>query len=297
MPKVVVQFSGGKDSQACLIWAVKEFGANKVTALFCDTKWEHDATYAHVQEVVSSLGVELVTLVSSKYPGGMVELAKKKKRFPSTKARFCTEELKVIPVIDWILEQRDHLLIIQGIRSDESAARSKMEKECRFFKYYLQPYRYDKNGRAKYHTYRKKEVLAWIKEYDDSILRPVISWTAEQVISYILENGQKPNPLYYQGAGRVGCYPCVMARHSEIRELAKDSEYLERLNAAEVEVGSAFFSPGYIPDRFCSMKDANGKKYPALQDVVKYVQRNDLPSLFEDDEPRRCMSIYNICEH
>lgn len=35
--KVIVQFSGGKDSQACLIKACEDFGANNVTAVFCDT--------------------------------------------------------------------------------------------------------------------------------------------------------------------------------------------------------------------------------------------------------------------
>ena len=42
--KIIVSFSGGKDSQACLIQACKEFGADNVTAVFCDTGWEHELT-------------------------------------------------------------------------------------------------------------------------------------------------------------------------------------------------------------------------------------------------------------
>ncbi len=33
--KIIVQFSGGKDSQACLIKAVNDSGKDKVTAVFC----------------------------------------------------------------------------------------------------------------------------------------------------------------------------------------------------------------------------------------------------------------------
>ena len=49
--------------------------------------------------------------------------------------------------------------MIQGIRSAESAKRAKMDSQCSYFKYYFEPYGHDKQGRAKYHHYRKKEVL------------------------------------------------------------------------------------------------------------------------------------------
>lgn len=39
--KIIVSFSGGKDSQACLIQAVNQYGADNVEAVFCDTGWEH----------------------------------------------------------------------------------------------------------------------------------------------------------------------------------------------------------------------------------------------------------------
>ena len=37
--KIVVSYSGGKDSEACLIWAIRKYGAGNVTALFCDTAY------------------------------------------------------------------------------------------------------------------------------------------------------------------------------------------------------------------------------------------------------------------
>lgn len=35
--KILVSFSGGKDSQACLIQAFKQYGGGNLTAVFCDT--------------------------------------------------------------------------------------------------------------------------------------------------------------------------------------------------------------------------------------------------------------------
>ena len=142
--KVVVAYSGGKDSQASLIWAVNQYGKENVLAVFCDTGWEHSVTYQHIRNTTALLGVELIMLKSKKY-NGMLDLATKKKRFPSTKARFCTSELKAIPMIDWVLSQQEHLLIIQGIRADESKSRSLMQEHCRYFKYYFTPIKIDKS--------------------------------------------------------------------------------------------------------------------------------------------------------
>ena len=295
--KVVVSFSGGKDSQASLIWAVKKFGAKNIIAVFCDTGWEHPSTYKHIHEVCKDIDVKL-TILKSKTYDGMVDLAIKRKRFPSTKARFCTTELKSIPMIDWILDQNENLLIIQGIRKNESESRSKMLENCRMFKYYSTPYGYDKNGKPKYHTYRKKDVLKWCKEYDDSILRPVFDWTGQQVIDYIIENGQKPNPLYYKGANRVGCFPCVMTSHKELKAMMElTPEFIDKVNQAEIAVGRSFFPPNHIPTRFSSGKDEKGRKYPLINDIINYLTEFS-GNLFEDEpeQNKSCMSFYGICE-
>ena len=79
--KIIVSFSGGKDSQACLIQAAKRYGTDKIEAVFCDTGWEHPDTYQHITDTCSQMGVKLTTL-KSKYD--FVSLAVYKKRFPST---------------------------------------------------------------------------------------------------------------------------------------------------------------------------------------------------------------------
>jgi 3'-phosphoadenosine 5'-phosphosulfate sulfotransferase (PAPS reductase)/FAD synthetase len=323
--KILVSWSGGKDSQACLIEAAKKYGAANITAVFCDTGWEHPVTYQHVQDVCSFMGVELVILRSA-YT--FVSLAKYKKRFPSTKARFCTEELKVKPMIDYVLSLNDSCLIIQGIRSGESTARAAMDVECMYFKYYFEPIetnstrlvkfenqlskaksntqrskletkkrkvkaRLEKGKEdPKYYTYRKKDVFAFCKKYDASVCRPIKDNTAQEVIDIILNAGQKPNPLYYRGYSRVGCFPCMMCKLSEIRLIGRNEpEMRNRLIVAEIEVDSSFFPPSYIPKRFCK-----SKKYPMVQEVLDYVVDNQV-DMFEPEGGYACMSLFHgLCE-
>lgn len=53
-------------------------GGGNLTAVFCDTGWEHPDTYKHVNDVCLQMGVRLITL-KSKYD--FVSLAVHKKRF------------------------------------------------------------------------------------------------------------------------------------------------------------------------------------------------------------------------
>lgn len=196
------------------------WGGN-LTAVFCDTGWEHPDTYKHVNDVCLQMGVRLITL-KSKYD--FVSLAVHKKRFPSTNARFCTSELKMKPMIDYVLSLKESCIIIQGIRAGESTARAAMEEECMYFKSYFQP---NKKGRTE--NYRSKDVKEWCSQFDASVLRPIFKWSAQQVIDCILDAGQKPNPLYYRGFSRVGCFPCIMCRHKEIELIAKNRTEMKKI--------------------------------------------------------------------
>lgn len=333
--RVIVAWSGGKDSQACLIWAKEKYGAENIEAVFCDTGWEHKKTYRHVKNITDSLGIKLVIIKSKEYDG-FVDLAVKKKRMPSVKARFCTEELKIKPMIDYILSQTEHLLIVQGVRSDESESRSLMEDQCRYFKHYFTPYQTNsmvvkrmevksltkplsdkdleklrkaksrlKKGKEdpKYHTYRKQDVFAWCEKYADDIVRPVFYWTAHEVISYSLDYGLPLNPLYYEGSVRVGCYPCIMCTKAEITHIVFNSpETIDKIDRAEIKSNSSFFTPDYVPLKYRRHKTSDGKKYTRIRDVVDYIRdkhaTGNLFSEIEKDESKdsRCMSAYSICE-
>lgn len=291
--KIIVCFSGGKDSQACLIKAVKDYGAENVEAVFCDTGWEHPITYEHIKYVTDNLGVKLTILKNNKV-NGFEDLCIKMKCFPIASRRACTSVLKIKPMIDYILTLDNSCLIIQGIRAKESKARSEMPVECSYFKEY-----FDEGVSSG--QYRKRDVKKWCEKHDASVIRPIFTWTAQEVIDYILENKQDVNPLYKKGHSRVGCYPCIMNRQSEIKILSKDEEMVKRLINLEKKVNEAgdkkhacFFSKGYIPERFCkTYKDG----CPTAQEVINYVNRNEIGMdiLFEEDYS--CMSLYHgLCE-
>lgn len=327
--RLLVPLSGGKDSQATLLWCIEKYGVENLTAVFCDTKWEHDLTYEHLQYQVDKSGVDFEILGSKKYDG-FVDLCKRKTRFPSATVGFCTSELKIIPMIDYVLDIEDNVIIFQGIRKDESKKRNQMSEECRYFKYYFEPYqsnemiveRYnekppvtDKQKKQlkkakerleigkndeKYHTYRKKDVLAWCAKYADDIRRPFFEATADEVIYYSLNREYKVNPLYMMGATRVGCFPCKNARHPEIKLIVDYfPETIDKVRDAEAEVKGTFFAPDYIPKRYHTGFDPkSGKTICTIDDVVKYiVDKNVQFDMFEDlGLARGCASTYNICE-
>ena len=282
--KILVSFSGGKDSQACLIKAAQKYGTSQIEAIFCDTGWEHPDTYKHIKDVCDTMKIRLKVL---KPELGFVELAKKKKRFPSVFKRFCTIELKIKPSIDYILSLKDSVIVIEGVRAQESPKRAAMSDECMYFRSYFEGI----NGRKE--SYRRTEVLNWCKKYDASISRPIFKWTAQEVIDCILQAGQKPNPLYYRGYSRVGCMPCIMSRMSSIKLLNDDPKMKQRLIDAEKYVGSSFFSVGTIPKYACK----NGV-YPMAEEVFKYVSaKNATLDMFEPEEGYACMSLYHgLCE-
>ena len=289
--KTIVSFSGGKDSLAALLY-VRNNITKKFTTVFCDTGWEAEETLQHIQDVKKRLNLDLAILKSKKYDG-FVDLAIKKNRFPASKSRFCTEKLKIEPMIDYVLDQKDDLLIIDGIRSAESPARSKMSAQCTYFKYYFEPYKINKKGKPVKFTYRKKDIIKFNKNYAHDLLRPIFEWTAQQTIDYIKENGLEPNPLYSKGFKRVGCFPCINSGHTDIKSLLRFYPgRIEELKQIEKDTGHTFFTTGYIPKWACT-----NKKYPTINDIEIYINsKNATPELFPEFENQSCMSFYSLCE-
>jgi 3'-phosphoadenosine 5'-phosphosulfate sulfotransferase (PAPS reductase)/FAD synthetase len=291
--KVIVTFSGGKDSLAALLWIRNNFTKN-FTTVFCDTGWENPITYQYITEIVNKLQLDFVVLKSKKFDG-LIDLAKKKSRFPSSQRRFCTSELKSIPMIDYLLDVvNDDFMVIQGIRGAESESRAKMAAQCNYFKYYLED-RLSKTGKLIHDTYRRKEVLDYCQKYATDILRPVFDWTAQQIIDYILDNGLEPNPLYKMGFKRVGCFPCIMSANPEIYQITQRfPERIAEIAEYERKCNSSFFGPDSISKKYYK------GKFPLITDVARYVQEEYARgTLFDETEGTSalsCMSYYNLCE-
>lgn len=260
-PVNVVGLSGGKDSIAVLLLAMERNTPN-LMSVFNDTGNEHPMTYEYVAYLKNAIPVPLVITkadfserirkkrefvinhwekrgvsperialaVENLKPTGnpFLDLCKWKGRFPSTKTRFCTGELKVYPFQEQLLmplmRDENEVVMWTGVRADESPARAKLPMEE-----YIDP------GYLMY--------------------RPILHWTAEDCFAYTKKHGIKNNPLYSLGMGRVGCMPCVMSRKAEIREISnRFPEVIDRLEGWEEETGkcakrgvSTFFPAPYVP--------------------------------------------------
>ncbi|MCK5012205.1 MAG: phosphoadenosine phosphosulfate reductase family protein [Candidatus Omnitrophica bacterium] len=213
----VLCFSGGKDSTATLLYLIKEKNIVPIVT-FQDTGNESKDTYAYIDYISGLLngwtGTEVIKL---KGEYDFFSLAIKKKRFPSMKARFCTEWLKIVPFLRWLEEQpyADDCTIITGIRAAESKARSKRKEHE------------DKST------------------YGRPLWNPIITWSAAEVFAIHKKYRIDINPLYKKGLKRVGCFPCVNAGRNELIVLAR--HYPDRI--AEIREVEKQTGLSYLPRR------------------------------------------------
>lgn len=279
--------SGGKDSTAVLLWMIHESGVprDRLDVTFCDTENEHEWTYEHIR-LLSETVHPIRTLKPER---GFIDLALHKRRFPGTKTRFCTQFLKIVPTQDHItrlLREHGKVVAVSGTRAAEASPGTK-------------------HDRAK--------ALEW--DYSGHLLtiqwRPLLRWTLDDVLAIHRKHGVPLNPLYEAGALRVGCWPCIMSRKAEIRNIALNfPERIDQIRAAEQEFVrrygrySSFFPSKTVPPRFRSMpyrcKDGRVEMIATIDDVVRWSLTGDRAKGSWDDqeeeaeEPVSCSS--GFCE-
>jgi len=227
--KAVVPVSGGKDSQACLVLAVKEFGADNVLGLFCDTKFEHPETYKHVDRMRSLYGVKIETVCA----GTVEEKVLRYRRFPGGGARHCTDELKIRPSKQFykaLAEQQGGFQVWYGMRSDESPERDKRYR-----------------GKKSADLYAPHDVLPKYPKYLEAMgvmfRLPILEWSRREVFDLLAGH---ENPLYKNGFDRVGCFPCLAGGDaSKERAFAFDDfgrEQFIRVQYMEEIIGKSVFT-------------------------------------------------------
>lgn len=279
--RVVASISGGKDSAAMSLY-LTELGIEH-DRVFMDTGWEHDLTYAYLRGPLTEKLGSIQEVHSRKYPDGMVQLVIKKGMFASRMQRFCTQELKVFPMRDYIRSAQDagdEVLNTVGIRAAESEARAKMPE------------------------------WEWNDTMDCEVWRPLIRWSEQDVIDIHKRHGLSPNPLYLKGAERVGCWPCVFARKSEIRFMAEnyperidfirdlENKVAERPSQRYAEKGETFESLGYVRPAFFQDKTGGGRPWP-IDEVVSWSKTSRGGKQFElfdaGERDAGCMR-WGLCE-
>lgn len=298
--------SGGKDSQAVLLWAIHESGIPRecIRVTFCNTHNEDRVTYDHVR-MLSKLVCEAngyppiewlepeipidpppdLPCGSDPYPAFFL-LALWKRRFPSRKAQFCTDHLKLRPTQKWIKARmlEGHTIVaISGVRADESEARKNLpERE-------------------------------WSDMFACEVWRPLLRWTIEDVYAISHKYGLPLNPLYGMGAKRVGCFPCVNCGKREIKIVAKHRpEKIAEIESWEKRVGqnrsymgySSFFPAKTVtaPFRLGPYKNKDGEDcwYTTIRNVVSWAKTarggRQYELQFDEDTHSACSARYGQCE-
>ena len=312
----MISVSGGKDSTATLLLAIERETEN-MHPVFADTGNEHELTYNYLDYLESRLDIKIqrvkpdftaqlerkrtITMekwrrdgvpektieraISALQPTGnpFLDLCLWKGRFPSSKARFCTEELKVNPITEiavWpLLKQYDIIESWQGIRWDESSARAHyVEREG------IEP--------------DALRVFAY---------RPILSWSADQVFEFHRKHNVKWNPLYEKGMSRVGCMPCIHAQKKELAGIAMQfPEVVERLREWENLVsqaskrGSATFFNA-MSDPTVAADDEISHQTHGIDRRVEWSKtsrggRQQQLIATDAQEGSSCSSIYGLCE-
>jgi 3'-phosphoadenosine 5'-phosphosulfate sulfotransferase (PAPS reductase)/FAD synthetase len=186
--RIIASISGGKDSAAMSLY-LSELGLEH-ERVFMDTGFESPLLYEYLR---GPLTAKLGPITEIRAEMDFFALVRHKGMFPSRVTRFCTVELKVLPIQRYIAGLQDSGDVVNavGIRRAESKARSEMKE------------------------------WEWSEGFDCETWRPLVTWTRQDVEDIHWRNGLGLNPLYLLGAGRVGCFPCIHASKKEISLVAR----------------------------------------------------------------------------
>lgn len=318
MTQNIVNISGGKDSTATYLLAIER--GKPFRAVWADTGHEHPLTVeyirtlpqrtggpeiervqadlshriAHKRDVVQTKwrkdGVPEDTIeraLAVLHPTGnpFVDLTLWKGRFPSTRAQFCTEELKIKPMEQNVTVPALHAgPVVQwlGVRRDESRSRANTPRVRR---------------------------VRWIDPSSTLVyFCPIAHWGWNAVFWLHERHGIKPNPLYAKGASRVGCWPCIHAGKKELKMIAQiDPDAAARLEEWEALVAKAskkgasnFFAPDTTPEgaALSRRSKTNGTKaevYPQAGNVFEWAKTDRGGRQYGMFTPA-CASEYGMCE-
>ena len=273
MIRHILSYSGGKDSTAMYLLAMERAEKRpnfRYEVVFADTMNEHEHVYTFLENLPRLTGGPPIQTVRADFSGkfkkrrehikknwpddlaekalavfhptgnAFVDLTMLKGRFPSSRVRFCTEELKINPIAEQVYikywKAGDRVINWQGLRREESLARRDLD--------FFQWIRWGGKKRG----------------YKALAFRPLLDYKLDDIWEVHRRHGIARNPLYDHGFGRVGCFPCIMGQKSEIRIISERfPEHIDRLNEWEKLVsqvslrGCATFFPAII-DRYVAKK-------------------------------------------
>jgi len=232
---IVLAFSGGKDSLACLLQLIEDGQAHKLTLLHHDIDgdsanlFDWPVTPAYVRAVAKHFNLPLV--MSGREGGFEAELRKResksgayywyeeasqnlivsdfkgqpntRRRMPAKTAnlqtRWCSPFLKIDLGHKYLRAEFNNtsVLFVTGERRQESSNRAKYNE---------------------FETHRCNSKTRLVDHW-----RPVIDWKEEDVWAIIEKHGINPHPAYKLGWGRLSCMCCIFGsvdQWASIRQIA-----------------------------------------------------------------------------
>lgn len=208
MKKVIVNFSGGVDSTAAVMEAMKRYPKDEIMLCFQNTGAEYLETESHVEDIASILGLKLVILKPKR---DWFEQVRHDKFFFTPALRKCTFRLKIDLFNSWLSKNRqelgDDIVIVSGIRGEESVLRASKAE-------------WEKNGHG----------VGWL-------WRPCLYMSKAEIFGRIRAEGL-PIHSCYEFSGRCNCWLCMFAGYNEVRTYAElHPELWEKACLLEDEIG------------------------------------------------------------
>lgn len=270
----IISVSGGKDSTSLYCLAIEQLGQNFLP-IFADTGNEHAVTVNYVRNMHVMAGGPPVVIVKPDFTEklakkglqptgiGMLDLARWKGRWPSIKAQFCTEWLKLWPILLYLEENYPlhEWIMYLGLRAGESLKRS------------------------------KRQPFEWNSFFDCEAVNPLLYETEQGIFNFLQSKGVPPNPLYALGYKRVGCFPCIHCNKGEL-SLLPDWAW-NKLAEWEQITGNTWFPPGLVPGH------KGLTTIPVAREWCKTLRGGYKYDLFKQDnnaDAPSCLSTWGHCE-
>jgi phosphoadenosine phosphosulfate reductase len=185
LPKAI-SFSGGKDSLAMLLLSRD---AVDCPAVFVDTGLELPETVKHTHEIVPKLGFDLIEETAGEIFWNSLDVFGP----PSRDYRWCCKTSKLSPIV--------------------KLTKGRFPKGCLMFV-----------GQRQYESLtRAKRPDIWVNPWIPVNIEasPINEWTALHVWLYLMKQKINPNPLYFDGMDRIGCWLCPACEMAEFKIVQK----------------------------------------------------------------------------